>query len=160
MLGRQRALSPVNPGDEATRQGVYPEGPPTRPCWEAYDQVALQGRKASSTGNLKPQLSILSAVLCLPVLCIRPACAVYKAPHGHVVSAFFLPFQRCFDVGTWACPDKRQPQFAIEARPALLYNARCQELSCSQHLLLLPALPPLLQPISSAPRPQQRFQRF
>ena len=34
--GRDKASSPVNPGDSATRQKVCFEGPPTRPRWGAY----------------------------------------------------------------------------------------------------------------------------
>ena len=48
--GRDRAPSPVNPGESATRQEVRHEG---------LDQVAPQGRKASGTGKIKPQSSIL-----------------------------------------------------------------------------------------------------
>ena len=34
--GRDRAPSPVNPGDSATRQEVCHEGPPTRSRWGGY----------------------------------------------------------------------------------------------------------------------------
>ena len=34
--GRDRAPSPVNPGDSATRQEVCQEGPPTRSQWGGY----------------------------------------------------------------------------------------------------------------------------
>ena len=50
--GRDRAQSPVNPGDAATRQKVRNEGPPLGPGGEDItwpDQVAPRGRKASST---------------------------------------------------------------------------------------------------------------
>ena len=34
--GRDRAPSPVNPRDSATKQEVCHEGPPTRPQWAGY----------------------------------------------------------------------------------------------------------------------------
>ena len=34
--GRDRAPSPVNPGDSATKQEVCHEGPPTRSRWGGY----------------------------------------------------------------------------------------------------------------------------
>ena len=54
--GRDRAPSPVNPGDSATRQEVCHEGPGGEDItWP--DQVAPRGRKASSTRKIKPQTS-------------------------------------------------------------------------------------------------------
>ena len=55
---RDRALSPVNPGDSATREEVCHEGSSTRSRWEDItwpDQVAFRGRRASSTRKVKPQ---------------------------------------------------------------------------------------------------------
>ena len=55
-------MSPVNPGDSATRQQVCHEGPPHGHGGEDFtwpDQVAPRGRKASSTRNLKTQTSNL-----------------------------------------------------------------------------------------------------
>ena len=57
---RDRAPSPVNPGDSATRQEVCHEGPPARSRWGGYhlpDQVAPQGRRAPSTPMVQPQTS-------------------------------------------------------------------------------------------------------
>ena len=59
---RDRALSPVNPGDSSTRQEVYPEQPPTI-TWP--DQVAPQGPTTCSTGNLEPQYSNLDLQLAI-----------------------------------------------------------------------------------------------
>ena len=50
----------MSPGDSATRQEVRLGGPPTRTRREDItrpDQVAPQGRKASSTRKIKPQTS-------------------------------------------------------------------------------------------------------
>ena len=60
--GRDRAPSPVNPGDSATRQEVRHGGTPLGPGGEDItwpDQVAPWGRKASSTRKIKPQNSNL-----------------------------------------------------------------------------------------------------
>ena len=39
--GRDRAPSPLNPGDSATRQEVCHEGPPTRTRWGGYHLARL-----------------------------------------------------------------------------------------------------------------------
>ena len=67
--GRDRAPSLVNPGDSACRQTVCHEGPPTRSRWGGYhlfDQMALWGRKASSTRKVKPQISNLKKLWLIP----------------------------------------------------------------------------------------------
>ena len=58
MPGRDRALSPVNPGDSATRLEVCPKGPPLGAGGEEItwpDEVARWNRKASNTRHLKPE---------------------------------------------------------------------------------------------------------
>ena len=55
---RERAPSPVNPGDSVTGQEVCHEGPPTRSPWGGYhlsDQAAPRGGRTSSTRKVKPQ---------------------------------------------------------------------------------------------------------
>ena len=62
--GRDRAPSPVNPGDFATRQEVCPEGPPTRTRWGGYHLARPGGPPVpkgvwypqNQTSNLKPVL--------------------------------------------------------------------------------------------------------
>ena len=54
--GRDRASSPVNLGDFATRQEVWLHGPPPRSGGEHMtrpDQVARRGQTAGSTGSPK-----------------------------------------------------------------------------------------------------------
>ena len=58
--GRNRAQSPVNPGAPPPGMRCFLEGPPLGPVWEDStwpDQGAPWGRKASSTREIKPQIS-------------------------------------------------------------------------------------------------------
>ena len=60
--GRDRAPSPVRPGDPATGRRCVIKGPPLGPGGEDItwpDQVGPRGRKASSTRKIKPQTSNL-----------------------------------------------------------------------------------------------------
>ena len=60
--GRDRAPSPVNPGDSATRQEVCYEGPPTRSRWGGYHLARRGGPlglksaeyRKRQTSNVKP----------------------------------------------------------------------------------------------------------
>ena len=59
-LERDRAPSPLNPWDSATRQDVCHEGPPTRSRWRGYHLARPGGpvaeeRLVPETSNLKPQ---------------------------------------------------------------------------------------------------------
>ena len=66
--GRDRAPSPVNPGDSATRQEVCHEGPPTRSRWGGYHLARPGGPPGPKgvyypkpqTSNLKPHLIVTS----------------------------------------------------------------------------------------------------
>ena len=61
--GRDRASSPVNPGESATGQEVCHEGPSTRSWWGGYHPArpggppGAEGRLVPETSNLKHQTS-------------------------------------------------------------------------------------------------------
>ena len=60
--GRDRAPSPLDPGDSATRQEVYHERPPVRSWWGGYHLARPRhprGPKVSGTRHLKPRASNL-----------------------------------------------------------------------------------------------------
>ena len=63
--GRDRALSPVNPGEPPPGRRCVLKGPPVEPGGEDItwlDQVAPRGRKASSTRKIKHQTSNILSV--------------------------------------------------------------------------------------------------